>query len=105
MRASPPPLDVLPLLMNTRTFRIAASLTTLLAATSVHAAEYRCDAPRSAIDRRACEAAKQGPDALRQFVQRMRPIESLDMNEYVNEATVLAWEQRAAAARLAANQR
>jgi hypothetical protein len=90
--------------MNAKILRIAAPLIALLAATSVHA-EYRCEAPRSSIDRRACEAAKQGPDALRQFVQRMRPIESLDMNEYVNEATVLAWEQRAAAAKLAANQR
>ena len=90
--------------MNAKNFRIAVPLIAMLAATSVHA-EYRCDAPRSSIDRRACEAAKQGPDALRQFVQRMRPIESLDINEYVNEATELAWEQRAAAAKLASNQR
>jgi len=93
--------------MNAKTFRLSAALITLLAATSVHAG-YRCDpAPSAAnsIDRRACEAAKQGPDALRQFVQRMRPIHSLDMNDYVNDATLLAWEQREQAAKLAANQR
>lgn len=91
-------------LMNSQTLRLSAVLVTLLAASSVHA-EYRCEPARSPIDRGACEAAKQGPDALRQFVQRVRPIQSLDMNDYVNEATLLAWEQRAAAAKLAANQR
>ena len=83
--------------MNAKTLRLSASLLVLLAASSVHA-EYRCEPARTRIDRRACEAAQQGPEALRQYVQRMRPIESLDMNDYVNEATLLAWEQRAAAA-------
>lgn len=93
--------------MNAHILRLSTILIALLATTGAHAG-YRCDpAPTApnAIDRRACEAAKQGPDALRQLVQRLRPIQLLDMNDYVNEATLLAWEQREQAAKLAANQR
>jgi len=57
-------------------------------------AEYRCDPPRSQIDRRACEIAKQGPDALRQFIQRTRVIENLYFFDYVNEERLLAWRQK-----------
>ena len=39
-----------------------------LIVTNVHAAT-RCDAPTTRVDRIACEKAKQGPDALRRFVQ------------------------------------
>lgn len=85
-KQSPPPF------MNSSSVRLSALLLTLLAASSVQA-EYRCSPAPTSIDRRACEAAKQGPDALRQFVQRMRPIQSLDMNHYVNDATLLAWQQ------------
>jgi hypothetical protein len=54
-------------------------------------AEYRCDSPPTSIDARACEKAAEGPAALRQFIQRMRVIESLDFNDYVNEARLIAW--------------
>jgi hypothetical protein len=54
-------------------------------------AEYRCDNPSTSIDARACEKAAEGPAALRQFIQRMRVIESLDFNDYVNEARLIAW--------------
>ena len=90
--------------MNAKTLRLSVSFLSLLAASSVYA-EYRCNPAPTAIDRRACEAAKQGPDALRQYVQRVRPIQSLDMNDYVNEATLLAWEQRDQAAKVATTQR
>ena len=33
-------------------------------------AEYRCDPAPSSIDQRACNAAQQGPDSLRRFVER-----------------------------------
>ena len=33
-------------------------------------AEYRCDPAPTPVDQRACDAAKQGPDALRRFVER-----------------------------------
>jgi hypothetical protein len=78
--------------MNTVSVRLSALVLILLAASGAQA-EYRCNPAPTALDRRACEAAKQGPDALRQFVQRVRPIQSLDMNHYVNEATLLSWQQ------------
>jgi hypothetical protein len=62
-------------------------------------AEYKCDAPQSSLDARACEAARQGPTQLRQFIQRVRSIESLYFYDYVNEAQAVAWreqEERAA---------
>lgn len=54
-------------------------------------AEYRCDDPSTSVHARACEKAAEGPAALRQFVQRMRVIENLDFNDYVNEARLVAW--------------
>jgi len=91
--------------MDATTIRIssAALFTVLLVATSARA-EYRCDTPPTPIDRRACEAAKEGPHALRHFIERMRPIESLYFPDYVNEATELAWEQARERARLAARE-
>jgi len=56
-------------------------------------AEYRCDAPSRNVDRTACEKAKEGPTALRQYVQRIRMIESLQFSDYVNEAQARAWAQ------------
>ena len=62
-------------------------------------AEYKCDAPQSSLDARACEAARLGPAQLRQFIQRLRSIESLYYFDYVDEAQAVAWreqEERAA---------
>jgi hypothetical protein len=55
-------------------------------------AEYKCDLPPTAIDRRACEAAKEGPDSLRRFIQGVQPIANLQFSDYVSDATILAWE-------------
>jgi hypothetical protein len=55
-------------------------------------AEFKCDAP-SGFDRVACEKAKESPQALRQYIQRMRGIESLYFPDYVNEAQARAWAQ------------
>lgn len=57
-------------------------------------AEYRCNSQAMPADRGACAAAQQGPDALRQYVQRMRAVQQLDFFEYVNKETLLAWEQK-----------
>jgi hypothetical protein len=54
-------------------------------------AEFKCDAPPSRIDRVACEHAAQSPDALRQYIERMRGIESLYFFDYVNEARAREW--------------
>ena len=56
-------------------------------------AEFKCNAPGTAIDRKACEKAKEGPDALRQYIQRVRGIDSLQFSDYVSEAQARAWLQ------------
>ena len=70
----------------------------LLATASVVAgsagAEYRCNSQAMPADRGACAAAQQGPDALRQYVQRMRAVQQLDFFEYVNKETLIAWEEK-----------
>ncbi|MEJ7669336.1 MAG: hypothetical protein WKH97_11485 [Casimicrobiaceae bacterium] len=48
---------------------------------SAHA-EYRCDAPPSSADARACAAATQGPVELRRFVERTRVIYGLYYGDY-----------------------
>ena len=54
----------------------------LLATASVVAgsadAEYRCNSKAMPADRGACAAAQQGPDSLRQYVQRMRAVQQLN---------------------------
>jgi hypothetical protein len=48
--------------------RIPFAIAALAAIVSVSAqAEYRCSAPPTPEDQRACELAKQGPDQLREF--------------------------------------
>lgn len=62
-------------------------------------AEYKCDAPQSLLDAKACEAASRGPAQLRRFIQRVQVIDSLYFFDYVNEAQAVAWreqEERAA---------
>jgi hypothetical protein len=49
-------------------------------------AEYRCDPPPSVYDRLACEAAQQGPTALRRFVERWTSrMSNLYFYDYVDE--------------------
>jgi hypothetical protein len=74
------------------------SAITLFAAlvSSSASAQYRCDEPPTDLDRRACQAAQQGPEALRRFIQRVRMVESLHFDDYVNKATLIAWEEKAA---------
>ena len=59
----------------------------LVFCTSAARAEYRCDAPKSHFDRIACEKAKQSPTALRQFIHRIRTLENLYYNDYINPST------------------
>jgi len=73
-----------------------------LISTQAHA-EFKCDAPGARIDRVACEKAKEGPQALRRYIERIRVIESLEFSDYVSEAQARTWLQaesdRAAAKR------
>jgi hypothetical protein len=70
----------------------ALSALVLACAAAGASAEYRCSPPPTMFDQRACEAAKQGPAALRRFIQRMQPIVHLYFYDYVDRATLLAWE-------------
>jgi hypothetical protein len=57
---------------------------------SAHA-EYRCDGQPLPEEKRACELVKQGPDALRQFIDRTRGIYGLYFYDYVSEADTSRW--------------
>jgi hypothetical protein len=74
----------------------SVSLSIGLLACSGANAQYRCAEPSTDLDRRACAAAKQGPEALRRFIQRVRVVEPLHFNDYVDRATLIAWEEKAA---------
>jgi hypothetical protein len=56
-------------------------------------AEFKCDAPGAHVDRVACEKAKESPQALRRYIERVRGIESLQFSDYVSEAQARAWLQ------------
>jgi hypothetical protein len=56
-------------------------------------AEFKCNAPGAHLDRVACEKAKESPQALRRYVERVRMIESLQFSDYVSEAQARAWLQ------------
>jgi hypothetical protein len=70
-------------------FAIAA-FATIVSATA--RAEYRCDGPTLPEEKRACELVKQGPDALRIFVDRTRGIYGLYFYDYVTEADRERWD-------------
>jgi hypothetical protein len=72
----------------------AVTLGAALLATSVARAEYLCDHPPRDIDYVACKKAAEGPEALREFIRRMRSIETLYFYDYVNEARLEAWREK-----------
>lgn len=74
--------------------RHAIALSTLLVTAAAAPAAYVCDAPPSRIDRRACDAAKESPEALRSFIFRMKFQHALNFYDYVDEARQLAWDER-----------
>jgi hypothetical protein len=83
--------------MTAKRFRFTLALLLVSATAAVSAQpRYLCDEPPTSRDARACEAAKQGPDELRRFIQRMRVVEILSFENYVNKATLLAWDARRA---------
>ena len=75
---------------------IGSSLLLVPALTLVSAqarAEFKCDTPSVHFDRVACEKAKESPQALRRYIERIRSIESLQFSDYVNEAQARTWAQ------------
>jgi len=61
---------------------ILALVATLASSSPPAQAASRCDDPQTAVDRRACSFAAQGPDALRRFVERTRAIYALYYPDY-----------------------
>lgn len=82
--------------MTTTTTRISAALVLAAAFTASANAEYRCASATIGLDKRACAAAEQGPDALRRFVHQWdRQMASLRFSDYVDANTERAWEAKA----------
>jgi len=74
--------DLLPLAMAVTAAAICATAR----------AEYRCDAPATPEDDRACALARTGsPDGLRQFIQRTQSVYGLYFYDYVREADIDRW--------------
>jgi hypothetical protein len=82
--------------MTATTIRISAALVFAAAFTASANAEYRCATASIGLDKRACAAAEQGPDALRRFVYRWdRQMAGLQFSDYVDANTEKAWETKA----------
>ena len=80
--------------LNTNAFRFtAAALFGATLSTTAFAGDYKCNQPPTRIDQLACDAAAQGPVALRRFIQRMQVIESLSFSDYMTDAQLLAWRE------------
>jgi hypothetical protein len=60
-------------------------------------AQTRCDAPSNVADRRACEAAREGPEALRRFVWRTQGIYGLQFGDYMTAEDIDRYHVRQAA--------
>jgi hypothetical protein len=81
--------------MRTTVFCYAAVLVAGSISASIAQAQYRCSPISSPVDRAACLAAEQGPDALRRHIERMRAINTpLYFYDYVNEARAQAWDAK-----------
>ena len=85
--------------MNVSISRLSTAV--LLAAVCAGAnAEYRCAPAPTAVDQRACEAAAQGPDELRRFVQRWdSKMSNLYFADYVDARTSQSWDAKQLAKR------
>jgi hypothetical protein len=82
--------------MTATTTRISAVLVLAAAFSASANAEYRCASDPTGLDKRACAAAEQGPDALRRFVHRWdRQMSNLMFSDYVDANTAKAWEATA----------
>ena len=79
--------------------RLSAGFVFAAACVASANAEYRCDPPQTVNDRLACEAAQQGPTALRNFVERWTSkMSSLYFKDYIDDRTVQNWETKKLAA-------
>jgi hypothetical protein len=79
---------------STQTRCISLAVAAIVASVSMGAhAEYRCKAPPTPEDERACELSRMDrPDQLRLFIQRTSSIYGLYFYGYVTEADVNRWD-------------
>jgi len=83
--------------MNAKITRLCVGLVLVTGIAAAAHAEYRCDPAPSVYDRLACEAAQQGPTALRRFVERWTSkMSNLYFYDYVDAKTERAWEAKQA---------
>lgn len=77
-----------------QSYRIVLAVAAITATISVGAhAEYRCKAPPMPEDKVACDLAKlDGPDELRQFIQRTSSIYGLYFYDYVSQQDFDHWD-------------
>ena len=79
--------------MTAKTPRITTALLLVAAFSASASAEYRCEPAQKWTDRAACEAADQGPEALRRFVENMNTLRiNLRFSDYVDRKTAQRWE-------------
>jgi hypothetical protein len=74
--------------MNARSLPTTATLALVCAISGAAVpaqAAGRCDDPRTVIDQRACQAANQGPETLRRFVERTRMIYALSYYDFARD--------------------
>ena len=73
--------------------RSALGILLVAGITATAQAEYRCDPAPTFRDRRACEAAQEGPQALRRYLLQMSwHGHSMQMQDYVSPAIAERWE-------------
>jgi hypothetical protein len=79
--------------MTTKTTCLTTAAFVAAAFTASANAEYRCDPAPRWMDRAACEAAAQGPEALRRYVESMNAIRvNLQFADYVDLKTAQRWQ-------------
>lgn len=85
--------------MNAKITRLSVGFVLATGIAAAAHAEYRCNPPPSVYDRLACEAAQQGPTALRRFVERWTSkMSNLQFSDYVDPKTARAWDAKQAQA-------
>jgi len=86
--------------MNAKITRLSLGFILATGVATAVQAEYRCAPAPTSIDRGACEAADQSPEALRRYVHRMdRKMSNLQFSDYVDTKTERAWDAKQAQAR------
>jgi hypothetical protein len=76
--------------------RAAIGMVLIAGVAATAQAEYRCNPPATHRDRRACEAAQEGPQALRRYLLQMSwHGHSMQMQDYVSPALAQRWEELA----------